>query len=662
MQVRFSIYSVVLWCATIFAQSANPVPLINNPLIPASIAPGSGSFTLTLKGTGFVSNSVVEWNGSPRTTQFVSGSELSATILASDVTKAITASITVVNPRGGTSNVIFFPVTNASAAIAFNRSDYSPGKEPFSVATGDFNKDGKLDFSVVNPMSSTLSVFLGHGDGTFQARVDYDAETSDWVTTGDFNRDGNLDLATSNQGFDTVSIFLGNGDGTFQPRLDYPAGITPFVILSADFNGDGKLDLVVSNTFFSSTVSILLGNGDGTFKAPVAYSVGNTPLGMAAGDFNGDGKLDLAVANYDCCGFFTKTLSILLGNGDGTFQTHVDYLTGSGPNGVVTADFNGDGKLDLAVSNVNDDTVSVLLGNGDGTFQGQVVYSAGGNVLVAGDFNGDGRLDLASDETDALSILLGNGDGTFQPRIDYPTGLGPNGLDQADFNNDGRLDLAVPNATDNTVSILLQATSVALSSTALHYGVQLVHTSSAVQTVTLTNSGAITLTITSIAASGDFIQKNNCGSSLAAGASCKINTKFKPTAKGIRTGALTISDNAIGSPQTVKLAGIGTVVQLSPASVNFGNVPVGMMSQPQTITLTNIDTATLNLFGIGISGANYGDFAETTTCGSSLPSGASCAINVTFTPTAKGSRNADIDVNDNGGGNPQRLPLTGTGT
>src|SRR5206468_1233709 len=170
-----------------------------------------------------------------------------------------------------------------------------------------------------------------------------------------------------------------------------------------------------------------------------------------------------------------------------------------------------------------------------------------------------------------VSILLGNGDGTFQSAIGYPTGQTPNQVTAGDFNGDGRLDLAVANQGSYTVSILLQATTVTLSSTSLKFGVELVGTRSAAQTTTLTNTGGATLTISSIAASGDFLQNNTCGSSLPAGASCTIKVAFRPSAKGFRTGSVTITDDAADSPQTIKLTGTGTVVQLSPSVLGFGD-------------------------------------------------------------------------------------------
>ena len=289
--------------------AANPVPLISQPLVPDAVAPGGPEFTLTVNGTGFVSGSVVNWNGGARATAFVSNSQLTASILASDIATASTGSLTVVNPSpgGGTSNVVFFPITSPTSSVSLSRSDYATGSTPDSVATADFNGDGKLDLSVVNFGDNTVSILLGNGDGTFQAQVDYATATDpSWVAVGDFNKDGKMDLAVAN-GTDSsgnmVSVLLGNGDGTFQARVDYQAGRGSFPANSValgDFNRDGNLDVAVGNygpDFLTGSVSILLGNGDGTFQAHMDYLAGINPVGVLVGDFNRDNNLDLAVLN-----------------------------------------------------------------------------------------------------------------------------------------------------------------------------------------------------------------------------------------------------------------------------------------------------------------------------------------------------------------------------
>jgi hypothetical protein len=223
------------------------------------------------------------------------------------------------------------------------------------------------------------------------------------------------------------------------------------------------------------------------------------------------------------------------------------------------------------------------------------------------------------------------------------------------------------NATDSPQLVSLAGvgtgggTTVVLSPTSLTFATQLVNSISAGQMVSLTNTGTATLTITSIAASGDFDQINTCGSSVAAGASCSITVKFKPTTLNTRTGSITVTDNATSSPQTVSLTGTGTYIQLSPTLLSFGTVAVGSSSAPQAITLKNTDSVAVGIQGVSFTGVAKGDYSQTNTCGSSVAAGASCSINVTFKPTATGTRTAKVSIADFGGGSPQTVQLTGTG-
>jgi hypothetical protein len=453
----------------------DPVPLLNQPLQPTAVSPGSAGVTLTLNGTNFVPGSVVHWNNLALSTSFVNSSKLTANVPSMDVAVANTASVAVVSPApgGGASNPVFFQTRQPANSVILNStSSPATGSGPLTLATGDFNGDGKMDvvtaniglFTSVVP-GDNVSILLGNGDGTFQAAVNYPVGVAPlFVAVGDFNGDGKLDVVTANANSNNVSILLGNGDGTFQDAVNYSVGLEPEWVAIGDFNRDGKLDLAVTNTNASGTgnVSILLGNGDGTFQTAVNYTAGANPQSVAIGDFDMDGKLDLAVANAT-----TSNVSILLGNGDGTFQTAVNYPIGLVAFSLLVADFNGDGKLDLVVGDINNSgpsNVSILLGNGNGTFQAAVSYVAGSNNgsnwLAVGDFNGDGKLDLVVGNLGAnasgnVSILLGNGDGTFQDAVNYGTGSG-GGAVPGDFNGDGKLDIAAATRRSTSISILSQ--------------------------------------------------------------------------------------------------------------------------------------------------------------------------------------------------------------
>ena len=235
-------------------------------------------------------------------------------------------------------------------------------------------------------------------------------------------------------------------------RTDIPVGEEADDVAVGDFNGDGKADIAVSN-YYSHTVSILEGNGDGTVKGKVDVGVGSFPLALAVGDVNADGKLDLVSTCYN-----SPVVSVLLGHGDGTFENKVDFGVGNSPNAIAIADFNGDGKADLAVSNYDNNNISILLGNGNGTFAPRVNYATGRipQALVVGDFNGDHKVDFAvtSGQTNMVCIHLGRGDGTFAAKVDYPVATDPMALAVGDFNGDGILDLATANSSSNSVSLL----------------------------------------------------------------------------------------------------------------------------------------------------------------------------------------------------------------
>jgi hypothetical protein len=336
-----------------------------------------------------------------------------------------------------------------------------------SVAAGDFNGDGKIDLVTAN-FESTIAVLLGNGDGTFQSPVFYPTGNSCVaVAVGDFSGDGKLDIVTANSADNDLSILMGKGDGTFLPAVNIPVGKEPVSLSVGDFNNDGRLDIAVVNQG-DATISVLLGNGNCTFAAPQNYAAGTSPNSLTIGDFNGAGNLDLAVAN-------SAGVGVLLGKGNGTFGPLIEHPLPQSPtqgavptvSGIVAGDFNGDGNLDLAVVDQPENALTVLLGNGDGTFGAPMNYATGRTPIsvVAGDFNGAGKIDLAVANADgnSVSVLLGNGDGTFQDHIDFDGGTQPSGLAVADFNGDGKLDLAIADALGARVGILLNVSPTVLT-------------------------------------------------------------------------------------------------------------------------------------------------------------------------------------------------------
>jgi hypothetical protein len=273
------------------------------------------------------------------------------------------------------------------------------------------------------------------------------------ITTGDFTGSGTLGIAMAELGNNKIQIYNGLGNGGFNPPTTYAGVLGPGGVAVADLKGNGTLDLIVpSETFATPVVNVMLGNGDGTFGAPVGYSLNGGGGAVAVGDFNGDGKLDIAVEIQSYYGG-PYGISILLGNGNGTFGSASTFAAPQS-SWIATGDFNGDGKLDLLSADWVNNTVSIRLGNGNGTFGAPLSYptSSYPGFTAVGDFNGDGKLDFVVDDYWGITVWLGNGNGTFQTPVRYAAG----GLGEqcvvGDFNGDGKLDIAVING--NIVSVL----------------------------------------------------------------------------------------------------------------------------------------------------------------------------------------------------------------
>jgi uncharacterized repeat protein (TIGR01451 family) len=393
-----------------------------------------------------------------------------------------------------------FPATSRGTDFAAPKS-YPVGMTPAFIVTGDFNGDSKLDIAVGNAGSNNVSILLGNGDGTFKAAVNSSAGLSpQQMAAGDFNGDGKLDLVVTNSGdgaavLGSVSLLLGKGDGTFQAPATIVADKYPAQLAVADFNEDKKLDLVVGD-LTDAGVTLLLGKGDGTFQPGAVISlISHGVAAMTVGDFNGDKHADVVVGGLvpvlQSAGSAALGLSLLAGNGDGTFQASVPIgqigrlsdpfhvvIVVSSPH-LVAADFNGDGKLDLAVRygihtqfsppcggvpcpNLFSDDINLFAGNGDGTFTGggivaSFAHNDVGN-LGAGDFNADGKLDLVIPRFGTGMLELGHGDGTFLSlnQVNAWSGLGLRAfVAVTDLSGDTFPDLIVTDFENNAVAVIV---------------------------------------------------------------------------------------------------------------------------------------------------------------------------------------------------------------
>jgi type II secretory pathway component GspD/PulD (secretin) len=436
-------------------------------LIPPLLAFGGGAstFLYTLPGAAASFSDMLSLVRHGRRILLRAGDNRPATFF---VGERFPVSLAQFSPSLGTGGGVNIPgVTTTSLPI----TNYPTGNGPDFVTTTDLNADNFPDLVVANFNDNTLSILLGNGDGTFKGAISPPPATGKGpvsIATGTFNvkNNTNVGLAVANETDNTLSILLGNGDGTFTqaPGSPIKTGNHPVSVVTAVLISGGQSDLIVANQA-DNTISVLMGNGDGTFQPAVNLPTGRAPTGLAVADFNNDGRLDLAVTNQN-----DNTVWIFLGNGDGTFARPVSYPTGQAPVFVTSGDFNGDNVVDLAIANNgaatatnSGDSVSILLGNsvGDGTFGPTTSFPAGtGPTSVAvADFNVDGRPDLAvtAQSDNAVALLLGLGDGTFSPFFELPVGTNPLSSVTDVFTSSGQPDLAVANQGSNTVSVIINS-------------------------------------------------------------------------------------------------------------------------------------------------------------------------------------------------------------
>lgn len=344
---------------------------------------------------------------------------------------------------------------------AFNAS-YLTGADPVRMAKGVFTTGGPIDLAVTNATFNNVSVFLGNGDGTFNAGVTYGVGGSpQGIATGHFTSNDYADIVATNQTDNTISVLLNNGDGTFATSVDYATGNFPISVATGDFDGTNFDDIVVSNDS-DNTMSVYINNGDGTFASQVIYPTGSVPIVLAVGDFNNDGFPDVAVVNNG-----DKTVGIFLNNGDGTFASMVAYGIpfSISPTTITLIDIDNDGNLDIVVGDATN-FASTLINDGTGVFSSGTTFSTPEFIgqLTTADMNNDGFDDIVSADfsENTVSIFLNNRDGTFSPAVSYGSnGLSPNSVVVGDFDSSGFNDIAVLNTATTNVAILLSQSTTA---------------------------------------------------------------------------------------------------------------------------------------------------------------------------------------------------------
>jgi hypothetical protein len=469
-----AVAALLLAClASTFTISARASAVIRVPYIdvisPIGVVPGAATFTLRVRGAGFYPGARVHWRAGTTTTildtTVTSGTFLQAFVPADLVAFAGTATITVVNPAPiPASNPMYFPIhhpfTGPTSSADITVGAFSElQNRPIGIA--DFNGDGILDMAVGNACGNSVSILFGNGDGTFTAGPTLSVGLQPTgIAVADFNHDGNADLAVEDFGDATVYVFLGDGTGGFTLSQVIPAlGCCPLWITTADLFDHGKLDLALSfKTFTGGFLTILSGNGDGTFATSgltIDLPPGSQPTAIAIGDFNGDNKLDLAVTDV-----ILNEVHILLGTGT-TFTFGEVVPTEDNPAPVALGDYNGDGILDMAVANLYENSVSMFQGNGDGTFTEVNTFDVddGPYPIEAGNFDGNEKMDLivGNHFGNNARIWHGNGDFTFTAGAIAHAGDGPTFVNIGDFNNDGTLDYVMGSEYDDTVSVGLVA-------------------------------------------------------------------------------------------------------------------------------------------------------------------------------------------------------------
>ncbi len=640
---------------------------------PAAAKPGD---VVTLTGTGFnatAANNLVFFGATRATVTAASATSVTVTVPAG----ATYAPITLLNTGSvlacaslSNFNPIYAPAkTNITASDFLPKVDFATGTNPYSVAIGDLDGDGKPDLAVANIVSNTVSVLRNTSAsgsiaaGSFAPKVDFATGASpNSVAMGDLDGDGKPDLAVANVNSNNVSVLRNTSSvgsitaGSFAPKVDFATGALPNSVAIGDLDGDGKHDLAVSN-INSNNVSVLRNTSSagsitaGSFAPKVDFATGVQPYSVTIGDLDGDGKPDLAAANS-----VSNTVSVLRntsGSGSitaGSFAPKVDFATGINPLSVAIGDLDGDGKPDLALANGGSNTVSVYRNTSTsgsitaGSFAPKVDFATGGGPwsVAIGDLDGDSKPDLAvanSFSSDNVSVLRNTSSsgsitaGSFAPKVDFATGVEPYSVAIGDLDGDGKPDLAVANIGSNTVSVLRNADiipSPAITSFTPASGCA----GTATVTITGTNlTGATAVSIGGTAASSFTVNSaTQITATVGTGTTGTIRVTT-PSGTGVSNGSFTVlpalAAPLAGSNSPVTAGGSINLTASAIAGATYSwTGPNGFTSSQQNPVVTNATQANAGTYTVvaTVNGCRSSGFSTVVAVGPT--SGGSCNPNL----------------------------------
>ncbi|GJL54609.1 MAG: hypothetical protein NPIRA02_17410 [Nitrospirales bacterium] len=467
-------------------------------------------------------------------------------------------------------NLVYTPIASTSV-----------GRTPQAMATGDFNRDGRLDIATVNSTSDDVSILLSNGNGTFRSAVSFGVGKIPMaIAASDLNGDDTLDLVVATSGSDQIAVFFGNGTGVFALGGSYPSGKgTTFIVLQ-DVDGNGSADIVTANSgrfgyYPPFSVSVLLNQGAGVFGKPTFYETdgrnGMFPTGVYVHDLTGDGHVDVAVT-WSQASWRTPNgvISLLANQGDGTFALKDEIKAGLSLSAITGADLNGDGRGDLVTTSVFSDSVIVLFQDKTGQFvnRGSMKVGFSPVAVVIRDLDGDDELDLVvtNRDSNSISVLIGDGVATFHKAGNFGVGAVPSAVVAEDFDLDGLPDLVSADSDSDAISVLLSGGGAiplaSMSTDSVTFEAEDAQAKSRKKTVRLSNIGLGPLHVSNIELVGKnpeafALTDNQCAEAeLRAGTSCTMQIVFTPVSNGSHTALIRVLDNSSGSPRIVVLKGI----------------------------------------------------------------------------------------------------------